>query len=136
VLTFSLLIFSGRVMITSYPFTAPHKAKPIPVFPEVGSIIVQPGAILPDFSASSIILKAIRSLTEPPALKNSHLATIVNEYESFPPLLTQFANKPFGGRKTTQFHNWSIANTIQNGRMNFRRATTRRKLQGFFKRAG
>ena len=49
-------------------------ANPIPVFPEVGSINVSPGLILPDFSAFSIILKPIRSFTEPPAFKNSHFA--------------------------------------------------------------
>lgn len=44
------------------------------VFPLVGSIKVSPGLILPLFSASSIILRAIRSLTLPPALKSSTFA--------------------------------------------------------------
>ena len=52
-----------------------------PVFPLVGSINVSPGLIRPDFSASSIIRLPIRSLTEPPALKNSHLATKEDEME-------------------------------------------------------
>lgn len=44
------------------------------MFPEVGSIKVSPGLIFPSRSASSIIRFAMRSLTEPPALKNSHFA--------------------------------------------------------------
>ena len=38
-------------------------------------MIVSPDFNWPHFSASSTILRAILSLTEPPALKNSHLAT-------------------------------------------------------------
>lgn len=38
-------------------------------------IVLTPGLIVPAASASSIIRRAIRSLTDPPALKNSHLAT-------------------------------------------------------------
>ena len=75
IFTFSLLIFSGIVMITLYPLTAPANASPIPVFPEVGSIMVSPSFKLPSASADSIILLAMRSFTEPPALKYSHLAT-------------------------------------------------------------
>ena len=45
------------------------------MFPEVGSMTVSPGLRIPSFSASSTILTPILSLTEPPALKNSHLAT-------------------------------------------------------------
>ena len=48
-----------------------------PVFPEVGSIMVSPGFKTPSFSASSTILTPMRSFTEPPALKYSHLATIL-----------------------------------------------------------
>ena len=47
----------------------------VPVFPEVGSMIVSPPFSTPSLSASSTILTPILSLTEPPALKNSHLAT-------------------------------------------------------------
>ena len=46
-----------------------------PVFPDVGSMIVSPGFMVPSRSASSIIRRLIRSFTLPPALKNSHLAT-------------------------------------------------------------
>lgn len=54
---------------------AQETAKPKPVFPDVGSIIVQPGLRTPDASASSIIRYAILSFTEPPGLKNSNFAT-------------------------------------------------------------
>jgi len=47
----------------------------LPVFPDVGSIIVSPGLSKPFFSASSTILNPILSFTLPPALKNSHFAT-------------------------------------------------------------
>ena len=52
-------------------------AKPIPVFPEVPSIIVPPGFNKPAFSASSTIFKAIRSLMEFPGLKYSTLTSTV-----------------------------------------------------------
>lgn len=48
---------------------------PIPVFPDVGSIIVQPGVNRPCSSASSTMRKAMRSLTDPPGLKNSTFAS-------------------------------------------------------------
>ena len=58
-----------------YPFTAATSARPIPVFPLVGSMmVVRPGWIHPDFSAASIMRRAMRSLTLPPAEKNSHFA--------------------------------------------------------------
>ena len=47
------------------------------MFPLVGSINVSPGLILPLRSASSIIRKAMRSLTLPPALKYSSFAYTV-----------------------------------------------------------
>ena len=46
-----------------------------PVLPEVGSMMVSPGFSWPAFSAASTIRRPILSLTDPPALKNSHLAT-------------------------------------------------------------
>ena len=52
--------------INLYPFMMHASAKPIPVFPEVPSITVPPGFSNPAFSASSIIFKAILSLTELP----------------------------------------------------------------------
>ena len=51
------------------------RARPIPVFPEVPSTIVPPGFNNPEASASSIILSAIRSLTEFPGLKLSTFAS-------------------------------------------------------------
>ena len=72
--SFSILIFSGIVIIKLYPLTADARARPIPVFPEVGSIRVSPGLMRPSFSASSTILKPIRSFRDPPAFKNSHFA--------------------------------------------------------------
>ena len=50
-----------------------------PVFPEVGSTMVPPGFRKPSLSASSIILTAIRSLIDPPALKYSHFATVCKQ---------------------------------------------------------
>lgn len=43
-------------------------------------MMVHPGFSRPSFSASSTMRLPIRSLTDPPALKNSHLATVlINE---------------------------------------------------------
>jgi hypothetical protein len=49
-------------------------ASEMPVFPEVGSRIVWPGEIAPRSSASSIIARATRSLTDPVGLCDSSLA--------------------------------------------------------------
>ena len=57
--------------MTLYPFATPTIDNPIPVFPEVGSMMVSPGFSNPSCSAFSIILRAIRSFTLPPGLKNS-----------------------------------------------------------------
>src|SRR5689334_6858427 len=51
-------------------------ARPWPVLPEVGSMIVPPGRSSPDRSASSIIVRAIRSFTLPPGFSCSSLARI------------------------------------------------------------
>ncbi|OPZ73686.1 MAG: hypothetical protein BWY80_00870 [Firmicutes bacterium ADurb.Bin456] len=51
------------------------KARAIPVFPLVGSIIVEPGFKRPSSSAWRSILKAMRSLTLPPGLKDSSFTT-------------------------------------------------------------
>src|ERR1700742_553449 len=50
-------------------------ARPTPVLPEVGSTIVPPPESSPAFSADWIIRRAMRSLTEPPGLKYSTLAS-------------------------------------------------------------
>ena len=52
-------------------------ASPTPVLPDVGSTIVPPGFSFPSRSAASISLIPIRSLTEPPGLMYSSLATTV-----------------------------------------------------------
>src|SRR5919112_4277964 len=46
----------------------------MPVLPDVGSRIVQPGRRVPSFSASSTILSAGRSLVEPVGLRSSSFA--------------------------------------------------------------
>jgi len=50
-------------------------ASPIPVLPEVGSTrVVLPGTMSPRFSASLIMERAMRSLTELAGLEDSSLA--------------------------------------------------------------
>ena len=49
----------------------------MPVLPEVGSMMTEPGLSLPALSASSIMALAILSLTEPAGLKYSNLAKFV-----------------------------------------------------------
>ena len=43
-------------MISLYPLTAAPNARPIPVFPDVASIRVSPGLILPSASAANLLL--------------------------------------------------------------------------------
>lgn len=103
----------------------------LPVFPDVGSISVSPGFSLPSFSASSIIRSPIRSFTEPPALKNSHLATenfkmtiftqrkfIIN---SFSTQLTQFTLQSTTFANVVDSNQRSIANFLEYVCHNFRR---------------
>jgi hypothetical protein len=52
-------------------------ARPMPVLPLVPSMMVPPGFRRPSFSASSIILIAMRSLMLLPGLKVSTLASTV-----------------------------------------------------------
>ena len=52
----------------------------LPVLPDVGSISMSPGLILPVLAASSAILNAILSLTLPPGLKNSNLASKITAH--------------------------------------------------------
>ena len=49
----------------------------MPVLPEVGSMMTEPGFSRPVASASSIMALAMRSLTEPAGLKYSSLARIL-----------------------------------------------------------
>ena len=73
----STLIVSGIVSITLYPLIAAREARPIPVLPDVGSMITAPGFRTPLSSASSIILRAIRSLALPAGLKYSSFTSIL-----------------------------------------------------------
>ena len=67
----SKLIVSGITSTDLYPLAAAIIARPIPVFPLVGSMIVLSSFSSPFFSAASIIASAIRSFTLEPGLKNS-----------------------------------------------------------------
>ncbi|MNL50134.1 hypothetical protein D3C87_1731230 [compost metagenome] len=71
---FSFDCLSDITQINLYPLIIATSANPIPVFPEVPSIIVPPGFNLPSASASSIIFTAILSFTEFPGLKVSTFA--------------------------------------------------------------
>ena len=55
----------------------------MPVLPEVGSMITEPGFSRPFCSASSIIALAMRSFTDPAGLKYSSLASTRAESASF-----------------------------------------------------
>src|SRR6267378_6224726 len=68
---FSCDILSGMVKMQWYPFTAAAIANPTPVLPDVASTIKPPGLSFPSRSAASIIARPMRSLTDPPGLKNS-----------------------------------------------------------------
>ena len=70
-------IVSGITMIILYPLAAATAASPMPVLPEVGSMMTESGVSFPLFSASSIIAFAILSLTEPAGLKYSSFASSV-----------------------------------------------------------
>ena len=71
-------ILAGIVKMRSYPFAAATKANPMPVFPDVGSTsVVTPGRIIPLLSASSIMLRPMRSFTLLQGLLLSSLAAIV-----------------------------------------------------------
>ena len=70
----SMLIVSGMTRRARYPRTAATAAMPMPVLPEVGSMMVPPARSVPFFSASATIASAARSLTEPAGLKLSSFA--------------------------------------------------------------
>ncbi len=71
----SMLTDSGNVMAMGYPFAAEIMAMAMPVFPEVASRIVFSLVSLPADSAYSMRYSAILSLTEPPMLYHSSLAS-------------------------------------------------------------
>lgn len=96
----------------------------VPVLPEVGSMRTSPGLMRPDFSASSTILLPMRSLTEPPALKNSHLATVFTwglvhsggaGWQGWGGVRTELALQTLGGGNLVDPDHRSVANMIQNG---------------------
>ena len=71
----SMLMVSGMVRMILYPLAAAMDARPIPVFPDVGSMMTESGFRRPWASAASIIPLAILSLTLPAGLKSSSLTT-------------------------------------------------------------
>ena len=74
---FSWLILSGIVKMHWYPLIVAASARPMPVLPEVPSMTVPPGLILPAFSAASSIVMPIRSFTLPPGFRYSSFAKSV-----------------------------------------------------------
>ena len=73
----STLMESGITSMHLYPREAAAEARPIPVFPLVGSIIVDPSLRAPLSFASRIICLATLSFTLPAGLKYSSLANIL-----------------------------------------------------------
>ena len=67
-------IVSGMTIMMRYPRAAATDARPMPVLPEVGSMMTEPGLSFPFASASSIMAFAMRSLTDPAGLKYSSFA--------------------------------------------------------------
>ena len=75
--TFSFDCLSVVVKMHLYPLITAAIASPMPVLPDVPSMIVPPGLSAPERSASSIIRTAIRSLIELPGLNVSTFASTV-----------------------------------------------------------
>jgi len=69
-----MLMLSGIVRMQRYPFIVQTRASPIPVFPLVGSTTTPPSRRRPSRSATSMMLRQMRSLTEAPGLTSSDLA--------------------------------------------------------------
>ena len=89
----SMLIVSGIVMMSLYPREAATDARPIPVFPLVGSMITLPSLRSPFSSASSIIALAILSFTLPAGLKYSSLT---RSFASRPSSFSMFPSSRIG----------------------------------------
>ena len=70
----SALMVSGMTIITRYPLAAATAHRPMPVLPEVGSIMTEPGFKIPRFSASSSRALATRSFTLPAGFMASSFA--------------------------------------------------------------
>ncbi len=77
---FSIEKFSGTHRMTRYPIRTPTSASAMPVLPAVGSMIVPPFFRTPSRSARAIIPTPMRSLTDPPGLRNSSLAKIAASF--------------------------------------------------------
>jgi hypothetical protein len=60
----STVIVSGMVKMQRKPWAAATYARPIPVFPLVGSTMIMPGRSRPFCTASLIIAAPMRSFTE------------------------------------------------------------------------
>src|SRR5664280_552515 len=78
----SMLIVSGIVRIRRYPFAAQTKARAIPVFPLVGSMITVSLLISPAASAASIMATPILSFTLERGLKDS-IFTRISAFDPF-----------------------------------------------------
>ena len=88
-LRLSTLMVSGMVSMILYPLDAAMAARPMPVLPEVGSMMTDPSLRSPFSSASSIIALAILSLTEPAGLKySSFTRTLASRPSSFSMFVT------------------------------------------------
>src|SRR6266542_3802153 len=72
--TRSSLAFSGITAVSLYPLRAATMASEMPVFPEVGSRITDPGCSFPSTSAAFTMARAIRSLSDPVGFCPSSLA--------------------------------------------------------------
>ncbi len=80
----STLMVSGMTMMIRYPLAAATEARPMPVLPEVGSMMTEPGFRRPRASAPSIMALATRSLTDPAGLRYSSFARIrASRFSSF-----------------------------------------------------
>ena len=66
---------AGMTMRTRKPMAAPIMARAMPVLPEVASTMVMPGRSAPERTASRTMRSAGRSLTDPPGLLPSTLAS-------------------------------------------------------------
>ena len=70
----SVEVFSGITQTSPYPLSLAIIASEMPVLPDVGSRIVQPGVSRPSASAAATIASAARSLMEPVGLRSSSFA--------------------------------------------------------------
>ena len=79
---FSWLWVSGMTITVLKPSALATRARPIPVLPAVPSTIVPPGLKAPRATASVMMARPARSLTEPPGFMNSALPRIAQPVAS------------------------------------------------------